>query len=68
MKGIKRFFSNFEDTMVAVTFAEAGELETARQIMAESESTAEESKKVDLSKYQNKGKGTAYLKQRTNTR
>ncbi|MDI6715448.1 MAG: hypothetical protein QME63_00680 [Actinomycetota bacterium] len=51
MRWIKRFFSNFDDTMAAIAFAEEGELEMARQIMAESEMQTEKSKKVELSTY-----------------
>jgi len=36
MKGIKKIAEKFETAMVAATFAEAGEFETAREIMRES--------------------------------
>jgi len=36
MKGIKNFVEKFETAMVAAAFAEAGEFETAREIMRES--------------------------------
>lgn len=45
MKGLKRFFKRFEDEMVATAFAEAGEFETAREILAESEHMLKEDKK-----------------------
>lgn len=38
MKTIKSIFKKFENAMVAGTFAEAGEFETAKQIMQEEES------------------------------
>lgn len=67
MKGIRKFFSNFDDTMAAVAFAEAGELETARQIMAESESQEEEGNTIDFKKYQNKRKSTgAHVRPKAN--
>jgi hypothetical protein len=34
---MKKLFKKFETAMMAVTFAEAGEFETARQIMKENE-------------------------------
>jgi hypothetical protein len=37
MKTLKRIFRKFEDAMAASAFAEAGEFETARQILREEE-------------------------------
>jgi hypothetical protein len=37
MKTFTRLFSRFEDIMSAITFAEAGEFETAREMMRKSE-------------------------------
>jgi ribosomal protein L12E/L44/L45/RPP1/RPP2 len=35
MRSIKKFFSNFDDVMAAAAFAEAGEHETAKQMINE---------------------------------
>jgi phage anti-repressor protein len=35
MKGLRKLFKWFENTMSAVAFAEAGEFETAREMMRE---------------------------------
>ena len=37
MKTFTRLFARFEDIMSAVTFAEAGEFETAREMMRKSD-------------------------------
>lgn len=37
MKSLSRLFSRFETMMTAATFAEAGEFQTAREIMKEGE-------------------------------
>lgn len=37
MKGLRKLFERFEITMSAVAFAEAGEFNTAREIMREKE-------------------------------
>ncbi|MBI4685594.1 MAG: hypothetical protein HY755_10380 [Nitrospirae bacterium] len=37
MKGLKRFLNKFESVMTAVTFAEEGEYDTAREIMQQEE-------------------------------
>ncbi len=41
MKRIKDFFKRLDDEMAAYAFAEAGELEMAKQILAESDHMAE---------------------------
>lgn len=50
MKTIKKFFKGLERSMEAVTFAEAGELETAGAIMREGDVQEEKSvvKKLDM--------------------
>ncbi len=37
MKALTRLFARFEDIMSAVTFAEAGEFETAREMLRKGE-------------------------------
>ncbi len=48
MKTFTKLFARFEDIMSAVTFAEAGEFETARQMMRKGEGPRERtSRKTD---------------------
>ncbi len=42
MGRIKKFFKRFDDEMAAVAFAEAGELEMAKELLAESDNKIEE--------------------------
>lgn len=42
MGRIKEFFKRFDDEMAAVAFAEAGELETAKEFLAGSDNKIEE--------------------------
>lgn len=44
MERIKKFLTRFDDTMAAVAFAEAGELEMARELLAESDNKTDEKK------------------------
>jgi hypothetical protein len=46
MKKLKRFLKRFEDHMVAVTYAEEGEFETAKEIIKTSLSDKEEKEAV----------------------
>ncbi|HZD59479.1 MAG TPA: hypothetical protein VE439_03355 [Anaerolineae bacterium] len=71
IKRIRRFFSNFDDTMAAVAFAEEGELEMARQIMAESEQEQGQvkGKRIDLRTYRKERNGNnGSLRKRASTR
>lgn len=44
MKELKRFLQSFEDDMAAAAFAEAGEFETAREILRKSGHSIKEGK------------------------
>jgi len=45
MKGLRKFLRKFENAMSAATFAEAGEAETAREILQDKECRHEKTKK-----------------------
>lgn len=51
MKTIKNIFKRFENAMVAATFAEAGEFETARQIVRDEEIRARKISRKSGSSY-----------------
>ena len=47
MKGLRKLLAGFDSTMTAVTFAEAGEFETARKIMREEIQGQKPGKRLD---------------------
>lgn len=61
MKGLRRFLKGFEDDMTAAVFAEAGEFETAREILRESEHAKATEEKC-VSGYHDKDAATATAK------
>jgi len=44
---MKRLLQRFDDMMVAITFAEAGEYEAAKEIMGESDAAGREEETLD---------------------
>ena len=52
MKGLKNFLRKFEDVMVAATYAEEGEVKTARKVLMEEEYREKKitKKKIESSK------------------